>query len=134
NETELVVASDIRDPEQLRGKSVAIRTSGRPHAIMLRLRAMGLEDSIEKVPVADADVGRWGQWKKVHSGECAATFMSSIYMKPALDAGLKVLPSASVPVVSHYSQACLTSFAAANDELMRDYMKAVVHALYWLKC
>lgn len=133
NEGEMVVGPGIDDPSQLAGKNVAVRTSGRFHAIRLRLREMGLEDRVNVVRVADAEVGRWGQWKKVQSGECAATFVSSLYMKPALDAGLKVMPAASVPVVSHYSQACLTSFAAANDGLMRDYMKGVLHALAWLK-
>ncbi len=133
NEGEMVVAPGIGDPAQLVGKNIAVRTSGRFHAVVLRLRAMGLEGRVNIVMVPDAEVGRWCQWKKVESGECAATFISSLYMKPALQAGLKVMAAAPVPVVSHYAQACLTSFAAANDELVRDYMKGVVHAMCWLK-
>jgi hypothetical protein len=129
----MVVAPDITEAAELAGKSVALRTSGRPHALMLRLKAMGLEGKVETVMAPDAEVGRWGQWKKVASGECAATFISSIYMRPALAAGLVVLDAASVPVVGHYAQACRTSFAAANDDLIRTYMQAVIHALCWLK-
>lgn len=133
NEGEMVVAPGIAEPAQLEGKSIAVRTTGRFHAIVLRLREMGLEGKVEIVMVPDAEVGRWCQWKKVQSGECAATFISTLYMQPALEAGLKPLAAAPVPVVSHYSQACLTSFAAANDGLMRDYMKGVLRALAWLK-
>ncbi len=133
SEVEMVVRPDITDASQLAGQRVAIRSTGRFHGVVLRLRAMGLEDSMERVIVADTEVGRWQQWKKVVEGDCAATFISAIYLEPALKAGLKVLPAAKVPIVSHYSQACLTSFAAANDGLMRDYMKSVLHAILWLK-
>jgi hypothetical protein len=133
SESEMVVAPGIQDPSQLVGRRIAVRTSGRVQAIVLRLRAMGLEDKVELVMTPDAEVGRWCQWKKVESGDCVATFISSLYVKPALQAGLEVMSAASVPVVGHYAQACLTSFGAANDELMRDYMKGVIHALCWLK-
>jgi hypothetical protein len=133
SETELVVAPDVTDPAQLVGKRVALRQTGRPHASMLRLRAMGLEGRVETEIVPDSAVGRWAQWKKVLSGEAAATFISDLYLEPALQAGLKVLAAPQVPIVNLYAQGCLTSFAAANDALMRDYLKTNVHALAWLK-
>jgi hypothetical protein len=126
---ELVVPNEVSDVEALRGASLAVRTSGRPHAILLWLRMMGLEKDVKVLKVSDDEVGRWGQWKKVLSGECIATFMSQLYLPNALAAGLKVLSVPDLPVVAHYSQACLSKFASEQSALLRDYVKAVIHAV-----
>lgn len=126
---QLVVAAEIQDVQALRGKSLAVRTSGRPHALVLWLRMMGLEDDVKIQMVSDDEVGRWGQWKKVSSGQCIATFMSDLYLPDALAAGLKVLPVADLPVVAHYAQACLSKFAREKAGLLRDYIKAVIHGV-----
>lgn len=130
---EMVVAPTIHAVAELAGKRVAIRSLGRPHQIILRLRQLGIEDRVEKVFVSDQDVGRWCQWKKVVEGDCSAAFISRLYLRPALEAGLHILPAPPVPIAGHYTQACLTSFAAADDDLLRTYLKAVIHALAWLK-
>jgi len=121
---ELVVPTDVQTVEAFRGKSLAVRTSGRPHALVLWLRMMGLENEMKVQMVSDNEVGRWGQWKKVLSGECIATFMSDLYLPNALAAGLKVLPVPDLPVVAHYAQACLSEFAREKSNLLRDYTKA----------
>jgi hypothetical protein len=126
---ELVVPGNLRDVEAMRGKALAVRTSGRPHAILLWLKMMGLEKDMKVLMVSDDEVGRWGQWKKVLSGECIATFVSQLYLPNALAAGLKVLSVPDLPVVAHYSQACLSKFAGEKSELLRDYVKAVIHAV-----
>jgi hypothetical protein len=126
---ELVVPGNLRDVEAMRGKALAVRTSGRPHAILLWLKMMGLEKDVKVLMVSDDEVGRWGQWKKVLSGECIATFVSQLYLPNALAAGLKVLSVPDLPVVAHYSQACLSKFAGEKSELLRDYVKAVIHAV-----
>jgi hypothetical protein len=126
---ELVVPDHVQSLDELRGKSLAVRTSGRPHALVLWLRQMGLEKDMRILMVSDDEVGRWCQWKKVRSGECIATFMSELYLPNALAAGLKVLPVPDLPVVAHYAQACLSSFARKNSDLLKDYIKAVIHAL-----
>jgi hypothetical protein len=90
---------------------------------------MGLERDVRTMLVKDSEVGRWGQWKKVASGECKATFMSPLYLQPALSAGLKVLDVPDLPSVGHYSQACRSEFAAKNSALLKDYVKATVHAV-----
>ena len=125
---ELVVPADVQSVEAFRGKNLAVRTSGRPHALVLWLRMMGLENGMKIQMVGDNEVGRWNQWKKVVSGECIATFMSDLYLPNALPAGLKVLPVPDLPVVAHYAQACLSEFARENSDLLRDYTKAVIHA------
>ncbi len=126
---ELVVPADVQNAEAFRGKKLAVRASGRPHALVLWLRMMGLENDMKIQIIGDDEVGRWGQWKKVVSGECIATFMSDLYLPNALAAGLKVLPVPDLPVVAHYAQACLSEFARENSDLLRDYTKAVIHAV-----
>jgi hypothetical protein len=126
---ELVVPAEVQNVQAFRGKSLAVRTSGRPHASVMWLRMMGLENEMKVLMVSDNEVGRWGQWKKVLSGDCIATFMSDLYLPNALAAGLKVLPVADLPVVAHYAQACLAKFAREKADLLRDYIKAVIHAV-----
>ena len=129
---DLMVPASINDVSELRGKTIVVRASGRPDSIYMRLKAAGL-DPRDTVLVADAEVGRWNQWKKVASGECAAVFMSPLYMPAAEAAGLKVLPVPDLPMVGNFGHACLTRFAAANDALMEDYVRAVVHAVCLMK-
>jgi hypothetical protein len=126
---ELVVGDNIQTVEAFRGKTLAVRTSGRPHSLVLWLRMMGLEKDVKILMVHDDEVGRWGQWKKVLSGECVATFMSPLYLPNALAAGLRVLPVPDLPVVAHYAQACLSEFARESTDLLKAYVKAVIHAI-----
>ncbi len=129
---ELMAPPAIKDVSELRGKTIAVRASGRPDAVYMRRKAAGL-DPADTVLVADREVGRWNQWKKVVSGECAAVFMSPLYMPPAEAAGLRVLPVPDLPMVGNFGHACLTRFATANDALMEDYVRAVVHAICLMK-
>ena len=126
---ELVVPAEVQNMQAFRGQNLAVRTSGRPHALVMWLRMMGLENDMKIQMVSDSEVGRWGQWKKVLNGECIATFMSDLYLPDALAAGLKVLPVPDLPVVAHYAQACLSEFAREKSDLLRDYTKAVIHAV-----
>lgn len=129
---DLVVPPGVRSVEDFRGKKFAVRSHGQPHAVTLWLRMLGLEQDVETVIVHDKEVGRWGQWKKVVSGECAATFMSPLYRPDALNAGLKILPVPDIPIVGHFAQVCWSEFARKNDAVMRAYVKAVLHAVSWL--
>ena len=126
---ELVVPAEVQNVQAFRGQNLAVRTSGRPHALVMWLRMMGLENDMKIQMVSDSEVGRWGQWKKVLNGECIATFMSDLYLPDALAAGLKVLPVPDLPVVAHYAQACLSEFAREKSDLLSDYTKAVIHAV-----
>jgi hypothetical protein len=118
--------------EELRGKIIAVRDLGRPFAITLWLRKMGLEQDVRTIIVKDKEIGRWQQWRKVVSGVCAACFVAPIYLPPALAAGLKAFPVEEAEIVSNFAQACLSSFAAENAALMKNYVKAVIHALVLL--
>mgnify|MGYP001220109022 CR=1 FL=1 len=129
---DLVVRQHVQSVEELRGKTLAVRSHGQPHAVMLWLRMLGLEKDVTTVIVHDKEVGRWGQWKKVVSGECIATFMSPLYLPAALNAGLKVLSAPDIPIVGHFAQACLAEFARKNSGVMRAYVQSVLRALVWL--
>lgn len=126
---QLVVSAEVRNVDAFSGKDLAVRTSGRPHALVMWLRMMGLENEMKIQMVSDDEVGRWGQWKKILSGECIATFMSDLYLPDALAAGLKVLPVPDLPVVAHYAQACLSKFSRQRPDVLGDYIKAVIHAV-----
>lgn len=126
---ELVVAPHVRDPADFKGGTMAIRPSGQPHAIIQWLRMMGLEEEVQTAFFKDSDVGRWGQWKKVASGDCIAAFMSPLYLPDALAAGLKVLGGPDIPIVGQYAHGCLARFARDNGGLLTDYLKAVIHAV-----
>ena len=125
----LVVPQWFKSLDDLKGKKMAVRDLGRPHRITLWLRKVGLEKTVETIIVPDKEVGRWQQWRKVVSGECAACFMAPIYLPAALAAGLKTFPATEAEIVSLFAQACLTEFGRNNPALMRDYLKAVIHAL-----
>src|SRR5690242_15540338 len=118
---ELVVPAHVERPEDLKGGTMAVRTQGQPHAVALWLKMMGLEKEVRTVDVPDKEVGRWAQWKKIVSGECVATFMSSLYLSQALAAGLKVLAVPEIPIVGQHAQACRAEYAAANSALLMDY-------------
>jgi hypothetical protein len=128
----LVVPRHVVDVTALKGKAMAVRAQGQPHAVTLWLRMMGLEKEVATVVINDKEIGRWGQWKKVASGECVATFMSPLYLPQALAAGLKTLPVPEIPIVGHFAQACLSEFARNRSELLSSYVRAVLHALVWL--
>ena len=125
----LVVPQWVNSLDDLNGKTMAVRDLGRPHRITLWLRKVGLEHSVKTIIVADKEVGRWQQWRKVVSGECAACFMTPIYLPAALAAGLKTLPADEAEIVSLFAQACLAEFGRNNSALIKDYLKAVIHAL-----
>lgn len=125
----LVVPQSFNSLDDLKGKSMAVRDLGRPHRITLWLRKVGLEKSVKTVIVPDKEIGRWQQWRKVVSDECAACFMAPIYLPAALGAGLKIFPAEEAEIVSLFAQACAAEFGRNNSALMNDYLKAVIHAL-----
>jgi hypothetical protein len=130
---ELVVPQHVATPEEFAGKTMAVRDSGRPHAVSLWLRMMELENKVEVLIVPDGQVGRWKQWKKVISGECIGCFVDPLYLSDALQAGLRVLKVPDLQVVGHYAQACTSEFARKNSTRLLNYVKAVVHALCLVK-
>lgn len=132
-DTRLVVGLDVKELADLRGRKIAVRNRGRPYAITMQLRFLGLEGSVELLPVADEDVGRWNQWKKVVDGAYGATFIPCLHLPPALEAGLRVLPVPQFEIVGHFHHACATDYAREHDEVMRRYVQAAVHGICLMK-
>jgi hypothetical protein len=130
---DLMVPEHVEDVSEFVGKSMAVRDSGRPHTVTLWLRMIGLEGKVGVPIFKDADVGRWGQWKKVVSGECIACFMDPLYQEEPLKAGLKILPVPELTVISHYAQACTAEFARKKPAVLRNYVKSVIHGICWMK-
>jgi hypothetical protein len=126
---DLVVPRHVAELTEFKGKTIAVRSSGQPRAVTLWLKMVGLEKEVRTIIVKDADVGRWGQWKKVGSGECIAAFISPLHSPDILHAGLKILDVPDLPIIGHFAQACLSGFAREKASLLRDYLKAVIHAL-----
>ena len=54
---ELMALPAVKDASELRGKTVAVRSSGRPDSLYMRLKAAGLDPS-DTVLVPDSEVGR----------------------------------------------------------------------------
>lgn len=48
---------------------MAVRAQGQPYAVTLWLRMMALDEDVATIVIDDNDIGRWGHWKKVVSGE-----------------------------------------------------------------
>ena len=92
-----MVPKHVENVSEFIGKNMAVRDSGRPYTVTLWLRMMGLKGKVGVPIFKDPDVGRWGQWKKVVSGECIACFMDPLYQAEPLKAGLKFLPVPSLP-------------------------------------
>ena len=89
----LLVQPSIAKPEDLRGKKFAVRKTGPSELVPgLWLKDLGLAKDVEQVIVPEAEVGRWGNWKKVLQGECHGCFVTNLYADEALRAGLKHLP------------------------------------------
>ena len=130
---ELVAPRHVAGPDEFAGKTMAVRDSGRPHAVNLWLRMMGLENKVKTVIVPEGEVGRWQQWRKVVSGECIACFVDPLYLTDALQAGLHVLKVPDLQVVGHYAQVCTAEFARRNSIRLSNYVKAVLHALCLVK-
>jgi len=130
---DLMVPKHVENVSEFEGKSMAVRDSGRPHTVTLWLRMMGLEGKVGVPIFKDANVGRWGQWKKVISGECIACFMDPLYQAEPLNAGLKFLPVPDLAVISHYAQACTAEFARQKSAVLKNYVKSVIHGICWMK-
>ncbi len=89
----LLVDPSIQSLDDLRGKTLALRTPG-PQELLptLWLRDRGLAQDVKTALFTDREVGRWGHWRKVVEGECQAFFITNLYAEAPLAAGLRELP------------------------------------------
>lgn len=123
----LFVHPSIRTIADLRGKKLAIRGVGPSQLIPgLWLKDHGLAGEVEPVTVSEDEVGRWGQWKKVATGECHGTFVTNFYQDEPRAAGLKELDTEPYGFIGNVTLTTLESVAAAR----RDDVQKLVAAAF----
>jgi ABC-type nitrate/sulfonate/bicarbonate transport system substrate-binding protein len=125
----LFVHPSIRTINDLRGKKLAIRGLGPSQLIPgLWLKDHGLADNVEGVTVSEDEVGRWGQWKKVVTGECHGTFVTNFYQDEPRKAGLKELDPEPYGFIGNVTLTTLESFAAARRDDVQKLVEAAFEA------
>jgi ABC-type nitrate/sulfonate/bicarbonate transport system substrate-binding protein len=125
----LFVHPSIRTPGDLRGKKLAIRGMGPSQLIPgLWLKDHGLADEVQAVTVSEDEVGRWGQWKKVVTGECHGTFVTNFYQDEPRAAGLKELDAEPYGFIGNVTLTTTESFAASRREEVQKLVEAAFDA------
>ena len=89
----LLARPGIASLDDLRGRRFAARATG-PQIWFpgVFLKRAGLADEVEIVQVSERETGRFGNWKRVASGDCDACFVTRLYIDEALAAGLREIP------------------------------------------
>jgi len=130
----LLVAPDVQSFDDLRGRVFAIRGQGPQELInRLWLRDMGLHDTMEIVVIPEDEVGRWGQWRKVVSGEAVGTFVTHLYADGPLAAGLKELPFEPYGFIGNMTLTTSRSILAAKHEAIEQVVRAAFDAVRTFK-
>jgi len=121
----LFVAPSIATVSDLAGKSVALRGLG-PSAL---IGALWLKDHCPTaggVVVSEDEVGRWGNWKKVVSGDCAGAFVTNFYQDAPLGAGLHELAIEPYGFIGNVTLTTTEDIARAR----RDEVQSLVNAAF----
>ena len=131
-ELSLVVASDVKSYDDLKGRSIALDALSTGFAFVLHdmLRDGGLKDG----DVALAAVGATPQrWQSVKAGEHAGTLTIEPFTSIARRAGYTVLDVSSRLYDSYQGGVVATrrSFAAAEPETVRAFIRAYLKGLAW---
>jgi ABC-type nitrate/sulfonate/bicarbonate transport system substrate-binding protein len=124
----LFVHPSVSRIEDLRGKKFAVRGIGPSQFIpALWLRDHGLND-VTPVVYSEDEVGRWGQWKKVVSGECHGTFVTNFYQDQPLAAGLKRIDVEPYGFIGNVTLTTTEDFMAKRREDVRNLVGAAFEA------
>jgi hypothetical protein len=118
----------------LRGKRLAIRGVGPSQLIpALWLKDHGLGGAVETVVVSEDEVGRWGQWKKVVSGDCHGTFVTNFYQDAPRSAGLVELPVEPYGFIGNVTLTTLERFVETRPEEAQALVEAAFDASHLFK-
>jgi ABC-type nitrate/sulfonate/bicarbonate transport system substrate-binding protein len=130
----LFVHPSIRTPGDLRGKKLAIRGMGPSQLIPgLWLKDHGLADEVQAVTVSEDEVGRWGQWKKVVTGECHGTFVTNFYQDEPRAGGLKELETEPYGFIGNVTLTTVETFAASRRDDVQKLVEAAFDASHLFK-
>lgn len=126
NET-LFVAPEVETLNDLRGRRFALRGLGPSEMIpRLWLQDAGLDRDVEPIVVSEDEVGRWGNWRKVLSGECAGCFVTNLYADAPREAGLKALPTDPYGFIGNVTLTTTRKVIGARQ----DEIEAIVRAAF----
>lgn len=122
---QLFVHPGIAALDDLRGKRFALRGVG-PSELIARLwlHDRGLTE-VEPVVIPESEVGRWGQWKAVESGDCHGVFVTNFHCDAPLRAGLKPWPLSPYGFIGNVT---LTGLQPLVDERPDDIADLVASA------
>jgi hypothetical protein len=130
----LFVHPSINKLADLKGKKLAIRGLGPSQLIPgLWLKDHGLAEDVAQVTVSEDDVGRWGQWKKVATGECHGTFVTNFYQDEPRAAGLKQMDPEPYGFIGNVTLTTLESFATSQREDVQKLVDAAFAASHVFK-
>jgi ABC-type nitrate/sulfonate/bicarbonate transport system substrate-binding protein len=125
----LFVRPSIRALSDLRGKKLAIRGIGPSQLIpSLWLKDHGLGGEVDTVAYSEDEVGRWGQWKKVVTGECHGTFVTNFYQDEPKAAGLMELAVEPYGFIGNVTLTTLENFVATRREDAQKLVNAAFDA------
>lgn len=122
----LLVGPRITCLADLDGKRLAGRPTG-PTAVFPTMWLSDLGMTMEQIVIPEKETGRWGHWKAVASGDYDACFMSSLYMEPALKAGLCELAFEQYPFAGGNVSLTTTEHIAATK---RAAVQKLVDAMF----
>ncbi len=126
----LLVAPNVNSLDDLRGKPFAIRGQGPQELInRLWLKDMDLHDAVKPVVISEDEVGRWGQWRKVVSGDAAGTFVTHLYADEPLAAGLKELSFEPYGFIGNMTLTTSQNILATKREAMEQVVRAAFDAV-----
>jgi ABC-type nitrate/sulfonate/bicarbonate transport system substrate-binding protein len=130
----LVSSPDIKSYDDLRGKTVAVDavTTGYAFVLFDLLKRQGLGLSDYKV---EGIGGTLARWQALRERKVAATLLTAPFNLMAQTSGYPILQYAK-DVYGHYEESIATtrrSWAAANEEKLKSYLKAYVAAVEWLR-
>jgi hypothetical protein len=130
----LFVHPSITKIADLKGKRLAIRGLGPSQLIPgLWLKDHGLGGEVAEVTVSEDEVGRWGQWKKVVTGECHGTFVTNFYQDEPRQGGLKELATEPYGFIGNVTLTALESFTASRRDDVQKLVAAAFAASHLFK-
>jgi len=129
---ELLLAREgIAKLEDLRGRTIVLRATPSSRLTAERwLAHLGLAGTVETLIVADEDIGRWQQWRKVQAGEADAVVCSPLYAEAPLAAGLHRLDVPPLPELGSLFLAALGPFVESRQDELRRLIRALYRAVH----
>src|SRR2546427_11646838 len=132
-ENKLVVSHDIRSLQDLRGKKI-VADKLNSHAglnIWLFLRQEGLDVDRGDVELIELRGSSEERWKWVVNGEFAGTFVGIPHDARAANAGARVIPVRTMPMIRGVTLTTTMSFVKSHEEEIRRLIRGFVDTIHF---